>query len=804
MKTFRLSILTACLLTVFSAHAYKKESVDITVNNQKRNMVVFTPNTMSTKMPLMIVTHGMNQDPEYQFGSDKFYNLIDTAKFVVTYLRSDGSTWDIGGTKDQNFVLKTIDEMQSRYGIDTNRVYWSGFSMGSMLMYHSMPNVQNKITAFAPTSGIQFSEQPWNNCKKPVNLIHCHAYGDGTFNYNDYNIHGYVENMAKMNKYTKYKKTSGYHTIPNIWYDGDKEVWSGGTDGSVVELFSYNNGGHWPMDGNAREIWNFVKRFSFQTLDEQYQEVYNKAVGLLEEWKDTPEATAKSVYTMMSNAVDRYSPDKVTTDALKSRAITQLNTYIGYFETMMKDVEKVVKNDEEEHPDTFDPNFYIFLCFGQSNMEGNAAIEAQDREYVDPRFKMMPAVDMPSSNRKKGKWYTAYPPLCRNNTGLTPADYFGRTMVKNLPDSITVGVINVAVGGCSIELFDEDKCASVISGSEDWFKNYCKEYGNNPYRRLIEMAKEAQKYGVIKGILLHQGCSNNGQKDWPVKVKRVYIRMLNELGLEESETPLLIGELLAQSQGGVCYGHNEIIKKTSPVIPNSYVIPSTACTGASDGLHFTAEGYRKIGSRYAQKMLKLLDQTKEIDFDTSENPFPLTTEAFNPCLYLWGTFTQTGSLATFTSTDNGNYGGWRYSKGIDFSDYNYLVVKLRRAGNNPVIRIYDTDDYLNPCYTYAMGSKKEVAINLKEMKTTDGKTIDPSHLYLIGIQNSSNTADYIEDVFLSMDGSTPTAIEEIEVDGNTDEPCEIYTINGMRVSELQSGINIIRMSNGKVRKVLKK
>jgi hypothetical protein len=25
-----------------------------------------------------------------------------------------------------------------------------------------------------------------------------------------------------------------------------------------------------------------------------------------------------------------------------------------------------------------DKNFYVFLCFGQSNMEGNARIEAQD------------------------------------------------------------------------------------------------------------------------------------------------------------------------------------------------------------------------------------------------------------------------------------------------------------------------------------------------------------------------------------------------------------------------------------------
>ena len=84
-----------------------------------------------------------------------------------------------------------------------------------------------------------------------------------------------------------------------------------------------------------------------------------------------------------------------------------------------------------------DPNFHIYLCFGQSNMEGNAAIEAQDRTGVDPRFKMMPAVPYKNSDdiRQTYRWYTAYPPLCRSYTGLTPCDYFGRTMVANLPDS---------------------------------------------------------------------------------------------------------------------------------------------------------------------------------------------------------------------------------------------------------------------------------------------------------------------------------------------------------------------------------
>ncbi|MBO5800621.1 MAG: hypothetical protein J6R41_11455, partial [Paludibacteraceae bacterium] len=49
-----------------------------------------------------------------------------------------------------------------------------------------------------------------------------------------------------------------------------------------------------------------------------------------------------------------------------------------------------------------DPNFHIYLCFGQSNMEGQGNIEAQDQN-VDPRFLMMPTVNC--SNRQMGEWY---------------------------------------------------------------------------------------------------------------------------------------------------------------------------------------------------------------------------------------------------------------------------------------------------------------------------------------------------------------------------------------------------------------
>ncbi|HAH24099.1 MAG TPA: sialate O-acetylesterase [Prolixibacteraceae bacterium] len=253
-----------------------------------------------------------------------------------------------------------------------------------------------------------------------------------------------------------------------------------------------------------------------------------------------------------------------------------------------------------------DPNFYIYLCFGQSNMEGNARIEAQDTLSVDSRFQMMETLDCPNLKRTKGNWYTAVPPLCRCNTGLTPVDYFGRTMVANLPKEIKVGVINVSIGGCKIELFEKDNYQAYVTTVPGWMINMIKDYDGNPYGRLVEMAKRAQKDGVIKGILLHQGESNTNDTLWTRKVKVVYDNLLKDLNLKAENVPLLAGELVNADQGGACASMNKIIGTLPQTISNSYVIPSAGCIAAPDHLHFKAEGYRTLGKRYAVRMLSIL------------------------------------------------------------------------------------------------------------------------------------------------------------------------------------------------------
>ena len=255
---------------------------------------------------------------------------------------------------------------------------------------------------------------------------------------------------------------------------------------------------------------------------------------------------------------------------------------------------------------TMNENFYIFLCFGQSNMEGQGTIETQD-QTVDSRFQVLQSLECSNLGAEKDQWRTAVPPLCQCYSGLSPADYFGRTMVENLPEDITVGVVNVAIGGCDIRLFDKSKYQNYTSTYEEaWFTDKVTAYGGNPYEHLINLAKMAQERGVIKGILLHQGETNTGDNQWPSYVKTIYTDMLNDLSLDAAEVPLLAGEVVHADQQGICASMNEIINTLPDVIPTAHIVSSSGCTAQSDNVHFNSAGYRELGRRYAKVMLTLL------------------------------------------------------------------------------------------------------------------------------------------------------------------------------------------------------
>lgn len=239
-------------------------------------------------------------------------------------------------------------------------------------------------------------------------------------------------------------------------------------------------------------------------------------------------------------------------------------------------------------------------------MEAGARLEAQDQGEVDPRFQMLPAVDMPRLNRTKGNWYVATPPLNRQENNMGPVDWFGRNMVANLPKKLRVGVINVSVAGAGIELWDKDNWQKYLDTREQWMKNIVKQYNGSPYQRLVDVARVAQKDGVIKGILLHQGESNSSDTNWPAKVKSIYDNLVKDLDLNPQAVPLLAGELKSQEEHGVCFRFNtNILVHLPEVMPNAHIISSKGVKGTPDPFHFNTEGMRELGKRYAIQMLKL-------------------------------------------------------------------------------------------------------------------------------------------------------------------------------------------------------
>lgn len=461
-----------------------------------------------------------------------------------------------------------------------------------------------------------------------------------------------------------------------------------------------------------------------------------------------------------------------------------------------------------------DPNFHIYLCLGQSNMEGNAQVEPIDRTDVPSRFRLMPCVNFSDPQRTKGVWTAATPPLVRQGTGLTPIDWFGRTMVANLPENVRIGVVPVAVGGASIEQLSKDFDPASLSSAADWFKNFMAAYDNKPYTRLVECAKIAQQQGVIKGILLHQGETNNGQSDWPDKVKKLYTDLLTDLGLNAADVPLLAGETVQTDMGGYCGAHNAVIARLPKVIPTAHVVSSANCPQKGDGLHFTAHGYRVLGCRYAVEMLKTMGITnptvaysEEIPFvptpEPSEGDFTFDFKYFNPNIWEKGSFnTATGEC----TLGQWGFGGWEYTAPIDLSGYRYLVAELSKEETNGVeFKVFDTASYWEQPYAAKFSGGKLIVAELNGMMKNLDSGIVPlktSEIYRVGFWAYGNKPFYIKHVFATNNnpyGAVATVIADPEAVDT------IYDLQGRRVEGSLADASVapgLYLCNG--RKVIKK
>ncbi len=97
--------------------------------------------------------------------------------------------------------------------------------------------------------------------------------------------------------------------------------------------------------------------------------------------------------------------------------------------------------------------------------------------------------------------------------------------------------------------------------------------------------------------------SNFEDQDWPKKVKKIYSDFMKDLDLKLDNVALLSGEVVHADHQGEKAAFNEILKKLSETLPNSYTVSSAGLPCNPDRQHFTAEGQREFGKRYAEKLL---------------------------------------------------------------------------------------------------------------------------------------------------------------------------------------------------------
>lgn len=208
--------------------------------------------------------------------------------------------------------------------------------------------------------------------------------------------------------------------------------------------------------------------------------------------------------------------------------------------------------------------------------------------------------------------------------------------------------------------------------------------------------------------------------------------------------------------------------------------------------------YRRFQYYASQEYSDLINQPDYRPEIKEEPLFSLTDEWFNPNIWEQGTFDETTGCL---KTGQYGFGGWQYPRGVDLSAWKYLVVELKRTQScGASFRLFDVNNYWDKPAMYDFGNNTRLIVNLQNMKNEAGKRLDPSHIYIVGFWTLGSAPIYINKVYLSDDGLSPTEILTPE-SGEEEVAREYYSLDGRRLASPQRGLNLVKVtqSNGKTR-----
>ena len=263
----------ASLLMVLCLQMAAQTWEEVKVGTSTRKTLTYVPKNVEKSPALVISLHGMNQDPEYQQKQTQWNALADTEGFIVTYPLGNNRMWDTGGTGDVKFVEAIMKDMELKHNVDKNRIYLSGFSMGSWLGYHCLETLGDKIAAFGPVSGVDIGKQPKANRK--VSIMHIHGTGDDVFKYTGDPSHmagGYPSIEEYVKKWAAYEgcdvsnpQVIRPYPAGSTGPKATRTIYNNVNDGVEVNLIAIDGKGHWHSNepngvNSTKELWTFFKR----------------------------------------------------------------------------------------------------------------------------------------------------------------------------------------------------------------------------------------------------------------------------------------------------------------------------------------------------------------------------------------------------------------------------------------------------------------------------------------------------------------------------------------------------------------
>lgn len=262
----------ASLLMVLCLQMAAQTWEDVKVGTSTRKTLTYVPKNVEKSPALVISLHGMNQDPGFQQNQTQWNALADTEGFIVTYPLGNNRMWDTSGMGDVKFVEAVMKDMELKHHVDKNRIYLSGFSMGSWLGYHCLETLGDKIAAFGPVSGVDIGKQPRANRMVPI--MHIHGTADDVFKYTGDPYHvagGYPSIEEYVKKWAAYEgcdvsnpQVIRPYPAGSTGPKATRTIYNNVNDDVEVTLISIDGKGHWHSNdpngvNSTQELWNFFK-----------------------------------------------------------------------------------------------------------------------------------------------------------------------------------------------------------------------------------------------------------------------------------------------------------------------------------------------------------------------------------------------------------------------------------------------------------------------------------------------------------------------------------------------------------------